>query len=127
MAMDLASRWLPLAKNPVELVPAALREEIESLNRWLHNNVNGKVYQVGFATTQAQYDQASETLFDALEQLDQRLGQSRYLHGDDVTLSDLFLLPTLVRFEAVYEVHFKANKKVHRGFPGKAAFIFKKK
>lgn len=73
--------------------------------------MNGKVYQVGFATTQAQYDQASETLFDALEQLDQRLAQSRYLHGEDVTLSDLFLLPTLVRFEAVYEVHFKANKK----------------
>jgi putative glutathione S-transferase len=111
MAMDLATRWLPLAKHPVELVPAALREEIESLNRWLHSNVNGKVYQVGFATTQAQYDQASETLFDALEQLEQRLGQSRYLHGEDVTLSDLFLLPTLVRFEAVYEVHFKANKK----------------
>ena len=87
MAMDLATRWLPLAKHPVELVPAALREELESLNRWLHSNVNGNVYQVGFATTQAQYDQASETLFDALEQLDKRLGQSRYLHGEDVTLS----------------------------------------
>ncbi|GHA42607.1 glutathione S-transferase C-terminal domain-containing protein [Photobacterium aphoticum] len=116
MAMDLATRWLPLAKHPVELVPAAQREAIETLNTWLHVNVNRKVYQVGFATDQATYDEASESLFAALETLDARLSQSKYLFGEQVTLSDLFLLPTLVRFEVVYEVHFKANKKPLRAF-----------
>ncbi|MGF1687426.1 glutathione S-transferase C-terminal domain-containing protein [Photobacterium japonica] len=116
MAMDLATRWLPLAKHPVELVPASMQVEITALNQWLHANVNRKVYEVGFATEQAAYDAASDTLFAALEQLDQRLSQSTYLLGDNVTLPDLFLLPTLVRFEAVYEVHFKANKQPLRAF-----------
>ncbi|NRA82495.1 MAG: glutathione S-transferase C-terminal domain-containing protein [Gammaproteobacteria bacterium] len=116
MAMDLATKWLPLAKNPIELVPENLKEDIASLNNWLHVNVNRKVYQVGFATDQTSYDIATEVLFDALEQLNVRLGKSRYLHGGEMTLSDLFLLPSLVRFEAVYEVHFKANKKQLKSF-----------
>lgn len=116
IAMELATNWLPLAKNKVELVPDSLREEIEKLNEWLHVNVNRKVYHVGFATKQAEYDLASDTLFDAMDQLNNRLSQTRYLYGSNITLSDLFLLPTLVRFEAVYEVHFKANKKPLKAF-----------
>jgi len=116
MAMEFATNWLPLAKNKVELVPEHLREDISSLNDWLHLNVNRKVYHVGFATDQSSYDAASEVLFDALEQLNVRLGKSLYLHGNEITLSDLFLIPTLVRFEAVYEVHFKANKKQLNSF-----------
>jgi putative glutathione S-transferase len=116
MAMELATTWLPLAKNPIELVPASLKENIVSLNEWLHQQVNRKVYHVGFATDQASYEAASEVLFDALEQLNTRLGKSRYLHGQSITLSDLFLLPSLVRFEAVYELHFKANKQQLKSF-----------
>jgi len=116
MAIDLATNWLPLAKNPIELVPDTLKGEITSLNDWLHINVNRKVYHVGFATNQSSYDAASEVLFEALEQLNTRLEKSRYLHGEEITLSDLFLLPTLVRFEAIYEVHFKANKKQLKSF-----------
>ncbi len=111
LAMDFATNWLPLAKNKIELVPEHIKHDIIEMNSWLHNNVNRKVYHVGFALDQTSYDAAGEILFDALEQLDSRLVKSRYLHGDSITLSDLFLLPTLVRFEAVYEMHFKANKK----------------
>ena len=111
MAMDLATKWLPLAKNPIELVPDNLKAEITYLNNWLHQNVNRKVYHVGFSTNQSAYDAASKVLFDALEQLNTRLENSRYLHGEQISLSDIFLLPTLVRFEVVYEVHFKANKQ----------------
>lgn len=116
MAMDLATTWLPLAKNPIDLVPVNLKGEITSLNDWLHQHVNRKVYHVGFATNQSSYDTASDELFEALEQVNTRLGKSRYLHGEEITLSDLFLLPTLVRFEAIYEVHFKANKKQLKSF-----------
>jgi putative glutathione S-transferase len=116
MAMELATKWLPFAKNPIVLVPQRIKDKIANLNDWLHENVNRKVYHVGFATDQASYDAASKVLFDGLEQLNNRLGKSRYLHGDEITLSDLFLLPSLVRFEAVYEVHFKANKKPLKEF-----------
>ncbi|MEJ2765310.1 glutathione S-transferase C-terminal domain-containing protein [Photobacterium sp. MCCC 1A19761] len=111
LAMMLATDWLPLARYPVALVPAQLRKEIEAMNLWLHQNVNRKVYHVGFATDQQAYDAASDTLFSALAQLDRTLGERRYLLGDQITLSDLFLLPTLVRFEAVYALHFKANRQ----------------
>lgn len=111
IAIELATNWLPLAKHQHELVPNNLRTEIEALNEWLYLNVNRKVYHVGFATEQEDYDRASDTLFEALKQLDARLSDSQYLFGSNITVSDLFLLPTLVRFEAVYEVHFKANKQ----------------
>lgn len=120
MALDFATNWLPLAKTPSELVPtdnkSGIKKDILHMNKWLHQNVNRKVYQVGFAKNQSDYDTASEVLFDALEQLNARLAKNQYLHGQNITLSDLFLLPTLVRFEAVYEVHFKANKKPLKAF-----------
>lgn len=116
MAMDLATKWLPLAINQIALVPAQLKAEIVELNDWLHSHVNRQVYHVGFAPDQSAYDAASEKLFTALAELDHRLVKSRYLHGDAVTLSDLFLLPTLVRFEVVYALHFKANKKPLKSF-----------
>lgn len=116
LAMELATNWLSMATNKVELVPSYLKEDIERLNSWLHQNVNRKVYHVGFAKSQHEYDSASDTLFNALTKLDETLSKSTYLHGSVITLSDLFLLPTLVRFEAVYEVHFKANKKPLKAF-----------
>jgi len=116
LAMTLATNWLPLAKNTIELVPENLKDDISCLNNWLHQHVNRKVYHLGFATNQTSYDVASEILFEALAQLNIRLEKSRYLHSQEITLSDLFLLPTLVRFEAIYEVHFKANKRQLKSF-----------
>jgi len=116
IAMRLATKWLPLATNKIELVPEHLKNEISSLNDWLHQYVNRKVYHLGFAVEQSSYDAASEVLFTALAQLDNRLSKTRYLLADKITLSDLFLLPTLVRFEAIYAVHFKANKRQLQSF-----------
>ena len=117
LAWDIARNWLALAKNPVELLPSSLESDILSMNNWLHKQVNRKVYHVGFATDQQTYDAASMAFFDALEILELRLEHSRYLFADQITLSDFFLLPTLVRMEAVYEIHFKANLKPLRELP----------
>ena len=111
LAMDFATRWLPLAKNKFNLVPENYKNEIIALNEWLHGNVNRRVYNFGFAQDQKTYNTSSEIFFDALEILNARLKKLRYLFGDEITLSDLFLMPTLVRFETVYEIHFKANKQ----------------
>lgn len=116
MAMDFASNWLPLAKNRITLAPEVLKNDIIELNSWLHSTVNRQVYHIGFAKNQASYNTASDIFFNALAQLDSRLKKTRYLHGQSITLSDLFLLPTLVRFEAVYELHFKANQKSLKAF-----------
>jgi putative glutathione S-transferase len=69
------------------------------------------VYRCGFATTQDAYDEAVHPLFDTLDWLDDRLSTSRYLMGDTITEADWRLFTTLVRFDAVYHLHFKCNKK----------------
>ena len=45
----------------------------------------------------------------ALDEVERRLTQHRYLIGDQLTLGDVRLFPTLVRFDAVYFGHFKCN------------------
>ncbi len=111
LALAFATEWLPLARNPVQLVPQGMQEDIVSYNAWLHDNINRKVYHLGlFAKHQAGYDTASDVLFDSLQMVEGRLKHAAYMHGDTLTLSDMFLIPTLCRFETVYAIHFKANK-----------------
>ena len=49
-------------------------------------------------------------MFDTLEMLEQRLATRRYLVGDQTTLADWHLFPTLVRFDTAYYGAFKCNK-----------------
>jgi putative glutathione S-transferase len=89
--------------------PAALRTEIEALNDRIYNTVNNGVYQSGFATTQAAYEEAVQPLFATLDFLEKRLSSRRYLTGDRITEADWRLFTTLVRFDPVYVGHFKCN------------------
>lgn len=50
-------------------------------------------------------------LFDALDMVEDHLGSSRFLCGDDLTLADVCLFTTLIRFDLVYNVLFKCTKK----------------
>ena len=59
------------------------------------------VYRSGFATTQHAYERRFDELFDALEELEERLAHNRYLVGDRLTEADWRLFTTLVRFDAV--------------------------
>lgn len=89
--------------------PEPLRGTIDALNERIYGAVNNGVYKAGFATTQAAYEEAVGPLFDALDWLEGRLAQSRYLCGDEPTEADWRLFPTLMRFDAVYVGHFKCN------------------
>jgi putative glutathione S-transferase len=92
--------------------PAALRTSIDEVNAFVYERVNNGVYRCGFAGSQAAYDRAFDLLFDALDELDRRLAGSRYLVGDTLTEADWRLFTTLVRFDAVYYVHFKCNLRL---------------
>src|SRR3972149_6389451 len=65
--------------------------------------------QAGFATTQSAYERAVRALFSALDQIDERIGTNRYLVGNQMTEADWRLFTTMIRFDAVYYVHFKCN------------------
>jgi glutathionyl-hydroquinone reductase len=105
----LSTVFAPLASHPVELVPAALRDEIDALNEHIYDTVNNAVYKAGFARKQAAYESEVRGLFATLDELDARLARSRFLFGDSPLETDWRLFTTLVRFDAVYQVHFKCS------------------
>jgi putative glutathione S-transferase len=104
------------SKPELDLYPEALREEIDKINAHIYDTVNNGVYKCGFATKQEPYDIAFRSLFDALEHYDEVLGSRRFLLGDKLTEADIRFVMTLVRFDEVYVVHFKCNKKPIRYF-----------
>ncbi|MEL6298585.1 MAG: glutathione S-transferase family protein [Pseudomonadota bacterium] len=91
--------------------PAAKRAEIDAINEPVYEAINNGVYRSGFATTQSAYDKAADAVFAMMETVEERLGASRYLVGDDITEADIRLFPTLIRFDPIYHIHFKCSRK----------------
>ena len=69
------------------------------------------MYRCGFAGSQQAYDKSYARLFTALDWLEERLADQRYLMGDTITEADVRLFTTLARFDAVYHGHFKCNRQ----------------
>lgn len=105
----LNSAFDEIGATDVNFLPKALLAEIDTVNEFVYSAVNNGVYKAGFATTEAAYKEAVVTLFDALDTLEVRLADQRYLLGDTITEADWRLFTTLVRFDAVYVGHFKCN------------------
>jgi putative glutathione S-transferase len=103
--------------------PKELRDEIDSVNARVYDEVNNGVYKAGFATTQQAYEEAVEPLFKALDWLDERLASRRYLCGNTLTEADWRLFTTLVRFDAVYVGHFKCNLKRIADYPNLSGYL----
>ena len=111
-----------LTGNTDDYWPEAQRDAIEDVNTRIYDTFNNGVYRCGFATTQEAYDEAVGPLFDTLDWLEDRLSQSRYLMGDKITEADWRLFPTLVRFDPVYHLHFKCNRKRIIDYPNLWAY-----
>lgn len=108
---ELATEWRSLHRaGAPDLYPEPLRDEIEEISEEIFRDVNNGVYVCGFARTQRTYERAFTALFDRLDALSDRLARRRYLVGDSITVADIALFVTLVRFDAVYHGHFKCNR-----------------
>ncbi|KAL8250032.1 hypothetical protein R6Q59_033725 [Mikania micrantha] len=108
----LNSGFNDFAHNPdLDLAPPELKERIDEWNRIVYPSINNGVYRCGFAQSQEAYDTAVNELFSALNKIDGHLSGSRYLCGDKLTLADVCLFTTLIRFDLVYNVMFKCTKK----------------
>ncbi|PRY62681.1 putative glutathione S-transferase [Knoellia remsis] len=111
ITLDLSTQWTRFHRDGApDLYPEELRAEIDEVNERVYTEVNNGVYRCGFAGTQAAYDAAYERLFTALDWLEERLADQRYLVGDTITEADVRLFTTLARFDAVYHGHFKCNR-----------------
>lgn len=108
---DLVTQWTEHQRpDAPDLWPEDLREEIEEVSDLVYHDVNNGVYKCGFAGTQEAYDEAYDALWARMDWLEERLSRQRYLVGDRLTLADVRLWPTLVRFDAAYHGHFKCNR-----------------
>ncbi|MDD1796234.1 glutathione S-transferase C-terminal domain-containing protein, partial [Enterovibrio sp. ZSDZ42] len=106
-----------------DFYPESMREAIDEINDFIYPNINNGVYRAGFATTQEAYDEAVDDLFSALDKLEERLAESRYLVGDQITEADWRLFTTLVRFDAVYVGHFKCSRRRIVEYPNLSGYL----
>jgi len=104
-------------RDDLDFYPEALRDQIDRINAFVYPNVNNGVYKAGFATTQQAYEDAATAVFEALDDLEERLAGQRYLCGERLTEADWRLFTTLVRFDPVYVRHFKCNLYCLREYP----------
>jgi len=107
----------------IDFYPEELRTEIDRVNDFVYPRVNDGVYRCGFATTQEAYEEAFHALFEALDELDAKLGGQRYLAGDRITEADWRAFTTLVRFDPVYVSHFKCNRQRIADYPNLAGYL----
>lgn len=119
----LGSAFDHLTGNTLDFFPEALREQIDEINAFTYPRINNGVYRAGFATSQEAYEEAFDTLFTALDEIEMRLETSRYLAGDQVTEADWRLFTTLIRFDAVYHGHFKINLKRIEDYPNISNYV----
>ncbi|MCB1105615.1 MAG: glutathione S-transferase family protein [Cephaloticoccus sp.] len=106
-----------------DLFPTRLADEQAKLSQLIYERVNNGVYRAGFATKQAAYERAVQTLFETLDALEERLARQRYLFGPAPVETDWRLFCTLVRFDAVYHGHFKCNLRRIVDYPNLQGFL----
>ena len=112
-----------LTGNTLDFYPSDLRDVIDEVNADVYDHINNGVYKSGFATEQKVYEKHVTALFDALERMEKRLGEQRYLAGEWLTEADIRLFTTLVRFDAVYYGHFKCNFKRIEDYPNLSNYV----
>lgn len=114
----LETAWKKYHKQGApDLYPEELREQIDELSDIIFHEVNNGVYKAGFAQSQEAYENAYDTVFHRLNELEKHLSDRRYLFGDKITDSDVRLYVTLARFDVAYYNGFRVNRNRLIEFP----------
>ena len=111
------SEFNDLTGNKLDFYPDHLQNEINDINEKIYHNVNNGVYKCGFSTEQRVYEEALKNLFDCLDSLEDRLSNTDFLVGNQITEADWRLFTTLIRFDPVYVGHFKCNIRQIMQYP----------
>lgn len=87
----MTSAFRPVASRQVELLPVDAMARIDETIDWLYDGINDGVYRVGFARSQAAYDEAIDDLFGALDHAERQLAEDRFLCGRTSSEADICL------------------------------------
>ncbi len=115
--LELLNNW-PAGREAPNLSPKNLKKEIDTWSNLLQFHINDGVYKCGFARNQNAYEDASRKLFEALYKVEKSLSsKGPWLCGDDLTIADLKLFPTLIRWESIYSPLFRCSNEPLWKFP----------
>lgn len=115
---DFTTAFRPLhAPGAPDLYPEAWQPRIDEWNAKISQDFVDPIYRMGLATEQADYDEAFDICFAALDELERQLSQHRYFHGDALSETDIVLFTPLVRFDLIYRPVFGANKRRLTDYP----------
>lgn len=108
-------------EREMDFYPEDLQEKVNRVNSWMMPNLNFGVYKAGFALDQESYDEACRVVFETLDRLEGMLAshdQLFVLATKAPTEIDLKLYTTLIRFDAIYQQHFKLMiRSIRHGYP----------
>jgi len=109
--------------NGRDFYPEELKAEIDEMNSFIAPRINFAVYKVAGATSQEVYDREFDSIYEAFDRVEEILSRQRYLVGDRLTIADLRLFATIIRFDVVYYALFKINGKRLQDYPNIWGFI----
>jgi putative glutathione S-transferase len=113
----LNSEFNAFTNAATDYYPLALRPQIDEINEFVYSHINNGVYRAGFARKQEAYEDAARRVFVGFDRLEGILSKQRYLCGDRITEADWRAFVTLVRFDPIYNGHFKCNLRQLRDYP----------
>ena len=112
----LNSSFNQLTGNHEDYYPIEQQQEIDEWNDLIYRTFNNEVYKCGFATSQTAFAESHVELFETLDRIEEHTTDNTYLYGSKLTEADWRLFPTLIRFDTVYDGHFKCNQRRIRDY-----------
>ena len=108
-------------RRELNFYPSSLKSQINEISSWMMPDLNSGVYRAGFADNQEDYEKSCIVVFKTLDRLESMLAEHKgpyVLPGPSMTEIDIKLYTTLVRFDAVYQQHFKLMvRSIRHGYP----------
>ncbi len=106
-------RLLNSIKSESQYQTLSIKDGNQKFLDLINNNINDGVYKCGFARNQSAYENASQNLFAAINAVENLLQKTKgdWLFGEELTYADIYLFPTLIRWELIYSKLFKCTKQ----------------
>lgn len=120
----LSTVFAEAVNSGLDLYPVELQGEIDRLDSYLYKDLNNAIYQAGFATTQEAYEEAVQTVFHTLDEMEALLADGRnYILGSELTEADIRLFVSLIRFDVAYFSLFKTNIRAIADYEKLSAYL----
>ncbi len=115
--IEVLNEW-PSDSSEINLEPKELGLSIKKWAELIGPLLNDGVYRCGFARSQIAYETACNKVFETLATIEEELSnKGPWLCGEKLTLADIRLFPTLIRWEMVYMPLFGCSKEPLWTFP----------